>query len=83
MASTPTTTVSDAQRKRLNLLRYGMMVIPVVAWVVAFSYPFLLANAFGQDGIATALISSLVIAVVTGVICFAVYWAYKRFVLKI
>ncbi len=76
-------TLSDEQRKRLNLMRYGMMVIPVVAWVIAFSYPFLIVNAFNQDWISTVLIPSLVVAAVTGVICFAVFWAYKRFVLKI
>lgn len=76
-------TLSDEQRKRLNLMRYGMMVIPVVAWVIAFSYPFLIVNAFNQDWISTVLIPSLVVAAVTGVICVAVFWAYKRFVLKI
>lgn len=76
-------TLSDEQRKRLNLMRYGMMVIPVVAWGIAFSYPFLIVNAFNQDWISTVLIPSLVVAAVTGVICVAVFWAYKRFVLKI
>lgn len=77
------TTMTAEQRKRLNLFRYGMMVIPVVAWVVAFAYPFLFANAFNQNWISAALIPSLIIAAVVGVICFAVYWAYKKFVLKV
>ena len=36
-----------------------------------------------QDWVSAALIPSLIVAAVTGVICFAVFWAYKRFVLKI
>ena len=83
MSVTQANTMTDDQRKRLNLFRYGMMVIPVVAWVVAFAYPFLFANAFNQDWITTALIPSLIVAAVTGVICYVVYWAYKRFVLKV
>ncbi len=73
---------TDPNQRKLNMVRYGMMVIPVVAWVVAFAYPFLVSNAFQQDWISAALIPSLIIAVVVGVICFAVFWAYKRFVLK-
>lgn len=75
--------LTEAQRKQLNIMRYAMMVIPVVAWVVAFAPVFLVSNAFAQNWIGDALIPSLIIAVVVGVICFGVFWAYKRFVLKI
>ncbi len=83
MAKAETKTLSPEQTKRLNLFRYGMMVIPVVAWVIAFAYPFLVLNAFNQDWLMAALIPSLIVAAITGVVCYAAFWAYKRFVLKV
>lgn len=75
--------LTEAQRKQMNIVRYALMVIPVVAWVVAFAPVFLVSNAFGQNWIADALIPSLIDAIIVGIICFGIYWAYKRFVLKI
>lgn len=83
MNSSPNMGVTDDQRKRLNLFRYGMMVIPVVAWLVAFAPVFLVSNGMGQNWISDALIPSLIVAVVVGVICFLIFQGYKRMVLKI
>lgn len=74
--------MQDTEKRRMNVLRFGLMVIPPVAWAVAFAYPFLIANAFGQDWIGLALIPSLVVAVVVGIVCAAVWFAYKRLVFK-
>lgn len=76
MASNPSLT--ETQRKQLNLTRYGLMVVPIVAWVVAFAMLFSVRNDFGD-----ALVPSLITLVIVAVICYAVFWAYKRFVLKI
>ena len=75
--------LTEAQRKQMNLLRYALMVIPVVAWVVYFAPIFLVSNAFAQNWFMDALVPSLIVAVVVGVICFGIFWAYKRYVLKI
>ncbi len=72
----------DPKVRRLNLMRYGLMVIPVVAWAVSFAYLFLVSNAFSQNWIGDAMIPSLTIAVIVGVVCAAVYYGYKRFVLN-
>jgi len=74
---------TDPKVRRLNLVRYGLMVIPIVAWMVAFAPPFLFSKGVGMDWISDALIPSLVTAAVVGVVCALVYFAYKRFVLKI
>jgi hypothetical protein len=78
--------MADDKRKRLNVFRYGMMVIPVVAWVITFSYLFLLSNFFApntMDALVPSMIWSLGVVAVVGVVCFAAYWAYKRFVLQV
>lgn len=70
------------EQKRANILRFGLMTIPPVAWAVSFSIPFMMANGAGQDWVSLALIPSLVTAVVVGVICVIVWFAYTRYVLR-
>ncbi len=71
----------DVDKRRLNIVRYGLMVIPVVAWVVAFAPLFMLSNGLGMNWISDALIPSLIEALVVAVICAAVYYLYKRAIL--
>jgi hypothetical protein len=73
---------TDPKLRKLNLVRYGLMVIPVVAWMIAFAPIFLASNGLRQNWVSDALIPSLIIAAVVGVICAAVYYGYKRFVLS-
>lgn len=72
----------DPKTKRLNLVRYGLMVIPIIAWAISFAYPFLVSNGFGMNWIADALIPSLITFVVVAAVCAAVYYGYKKFVLN-
>lgn len=75
-------TAADPKQRKLNLVRYGLMVIPVVAWMIAFAPVFLTSNGMGQNWVSDALIPSLLIAAVVGVICAVVYYGYKRFMLN-
>ncbi len=74
---------TDPKVRRLNLVRYGLMVIPIVAWMIAFAPVFLASNGMGQNWISDALIPSLITAAIVAVICAAVYYGYKRFVLNL
>ncbi len=73
---------TDPKQRKLNLVRYGLMVIPIVAWIIAFAPVFLVSNGLGENWIGDALIPSLIMAAVVGVICAAVYYGYKKFVLN-
>jgi|GEM_PF-2898162 hypothetical protein len=73
--------MQDADKKRANIMRFGLMAIPPIAWGVAFSYLFLIANGFRMDWITEALIPSLVDAVVVGIVCVIVWFVYERVVL--
>ncbi len=74
--------MQDADKKRANAVRFGLMTIPPIAWGVAFSYLFLIANGFRLDWISEALIPSLIDAVVVGIVCVLVWFAYERVILK-
>ena len=74
--------MQNTDTKRVNIVRFGLMTIPAIAWAVAFSYLFLIANGFRLDWISEALIPSLIYAVVVGIVCVVVWYAYKMIVLK-
>ncbi len=71
----------DLDKRRLNIVRYGLMVIPPVAWVVAFAPLYMLSNGLGMDWISDALVPSLIEAAVVAVVCVGVYYLYKRAIL--
>lgn len=74
--------MQDADKKRANVVRFGLMVIPPLAWAITFSYLFLIARGLYVDWIGAALIPSLINAVVVAVVCVVVWFAYLRLVLK-
>ena len=74
--------MQEVSKKRANTVRFGLMAIPPIAWAVAFSYLFLVANGFRMDWISEALVPSLVDAVVVAVVCVIVWFFYDRVVLK-
>ena len=66
----------------MNIVRFGLMCIPPVAWAVAFSPLFMLSYGMGLDWINLALIPSMLEAAVVGVVCYIVWYAYKRLVIQ-
>jgi hypothetical protein len=69
------------EQHRAKILRFGLMAIPPIAWGVAFAPLFLLSNGLHLDWITLALIPSLIEAAVVGVVCYIVWFAYKRLIL--
>ncbi len=74
--------MKEADVKKANIVRYGLMVIPPVAWVVAFAPLFLISNGARMDWVRDALVPSLIEAVVVGVVCIIVWYAYKRIAIR-
>ena len=70
--------IDSSEERRSNVLRFGLLAIPPVAWAVAFAPLFLVSNGFRMDWVDMALIPSLVEAFVVGMICYAVWLAYDR-----
>jgi hypothetical protein len=70
--------MKEADVKKANIVRYGLMAIPPVAWVVAFAPLFLISNGARQDWVSAALVPSLIEAAAVGVVCTVVWYAYKR-----
>ena len=73
--------MQDAEKRRMNIVRFGLMAIPPIAWAVAFAPLFLIANGFQMDWITNALIPSLIEAIVVAVVCVIVWYAYKQVIL--
>ncbi len=63
---------------RLKLLRYGLLVIVAVTFVVSLSYPAFLLGFVGRP-FTDFIPSALLYTVVVGIISIGVYFAYSRF----
>lgn len=70
--------MKESDVKKTKIVRYGLMAIPPVAWVVGFAPLFIISNGARQDWVTDALVPSLIEAVVVGVVCVIVWSAYKR-----
>lgn len=67
---------------RLNLFRYGIVVVTVTALVVSFAAPMVLTAGWGEGlslGIGQLLMPSLIITGITAVIGVAAYFGYAQF----
>lgn len=70
---------SDLQG-RLNLFRYGILVVTITAFVVSLVSPIVLtANLTPSLGFGDVLMPSIIITVITGVIGVVAYLAYAQF----
>jgi uncharacterized membrane protein len=78
----PALSADEQKKRRLNILRFGLMAIPPIAWAVAFAPLFMLTYSTELDWITSALIPSLIEAIIVGVVCFVIWYLYKRFALK-
>ncbi len=70
--------MQDSDTKRNNIVRYGLMAIPPLAWAVGFAPLFMISNGAKMDWVTDALVPSLIEAVVVGVVCTVVWYSYKR-----
>jgi Kef-type K+ transport system membrane component KefB len=70
---------SDIQG-RLNLLRYGLVVLVVVAFLVALLVPFAsLRNVEGAPPITDFIDEAIIAAVIVAILSVIVYFAYRWF----
>ena len=60
---------------RLKLLRYGLLVVVIVTFIVAISYPIISLQDRSQLG--NFLVRSLLYTAVVAVICAVLYFAYR------
>ena len=74
--------MQESERRKLNIVRYGLMAIPPVAWTVAFAPLYMFSHTAQMDWVADAFIPSLIEAVVVGAVCAVVWFAYKKAAMK-
>lgn len=75
-------TPEEVERRKLNIVRFGLMVIPPIAFALSFSLPFVLYRAVGEDWVGKALVPSLIQTAVVAVVCVIVWFIYKRAVTR-
>lgn len=64
--------------RRLNLVRYGMVIIVVLAFGITAAYG-IFANLTASNIVVAAVIDALIAAVITGVAMVAVYFGYAAY----
>lgn len=74
--------MDESVRRRLNIVRFGLMAIPPVAWVISFSLPFIVARGLGANWVSLALIPSLIQTAIVAAICIIVWFVYKSLVTR-
>ena len=75
----------DEKQRRANLFRYGLLLIPPLAFTLAFAVPYMVTRGLGMDLgsiITIAFVPAILWAAGTGLLCMGVWWAYKRYILK-
>ena len=70
--------------QKLSVVTFWLFAVAVFAWVIPLTVLFVLNLTTKTVGgaLGGALMPSLLTFAVTGVLCIAVYFAYKRFILK-
>lgn len=74
--------LDEAVRRRLNIVRFGLMAIPPIAWAISFSLPFIVARGLGANWISLALIPSLIQTAIVAAICVITWFVYKSVVTR-
>jgi len=72
----------ETTKRRLNLVKFGLLVIPLIAWAISFSLPFVVARGVGANWVDIALIPSLIQTAVVAVVCLIVWFVYKGVVTR-
>ncbi len=75
------------EEKKLSVVVFWLFVVAVFAWVISFTSLYVIGSMNQAAGIGTAVrtafMPSLIIFVVTAVLCVIVYFVYKKFVVKV
>ncbi len=71
--------MDEKNLRKLNLLRFGLTLIPFVAWAMVFTPLFLISTSARLDWVQIALIPSIGEAVVVAAVCAIIYYLYKYY----
>ena len=73
------------EEKKLSVVTFWLFVVALFSWVIPYTLLFVLQLTTKSVGgaMGAALVPSLVTFIVAAVLSVIVYWAYKKFVLKI
>ena len=71
--------MDEKNLRKLNLVRFGLTLVPFVAWALVFTPLYLISNTARLDWIQIALIPSIGEALVVAVVCAVIYFMYKYY----
>ena len=69
--------MDEKNRRKLNLVRFGLTLVPLVAWAMVFTPLFIISTTARLDWVQIALIPSVGEAIVVGIACAIIYFIYK------
>lgn len=69
--------LNEAKLKRLNLLRYGFMVVTAVAFALGASLVFV-----GSGEIGSAVLQGILLAAGMAILCTLIYFLYRSYLVK-
>ena len=79
-------TPDELEQRKLNVVKYGLVVITVVATVLTFGFIMFLSSKMELSGelslFGEAIKYSAITLVVVGVVCIIVYFVYKRLLVR-
>lgn len=71
--------MDEKSRRKLNLVRFGLTLIPFVAWAMVFTPLYLISSTARLDWVQIALIPSIGESIVVAVTCAVIYFIYKYY----
>ena len=71
--------MDEKNQRKLNLVRFGLALIPFVAWAMVFTPLYLISSTARLDWVQIALVPSLGEAIVVAVTCAIIYFIYKYY----
>ena len=72
--------MSEQNQRKLNLVRFGLTLVPCVAWTMVFTPLYLISSTARLDWVQIALVPSIGEAVVVALTCAIIYFVYKYYV---
>jgi hypothetical protein len=71
--------MSEKNQRKLNLVRFGMTLVPFVAWAIVFTPLYLISSTARLDWVQIALVPSIGVAIVVAITCAILYFIYKYY----
>ncbi len=75
------------EEKKLSVVTFWLFVVTLFAWAIPFSVLFVMGlmgqTIGGKSAFATAFTPSLISFIITAILSVIIYFAYKKFVVKL